>query len=227
MTVLINPYRFGVVAPYADAYLGELIINTTPTSSTYTFSNVSIGTADSRRQIILAFGTNAGTATLHSSVTANAGAITFSKLVQSLATANSNMLSLWQANVPTGTTLTAPILTVSASSARGTMHAWAHGRGAMTNTASNNAGSTGTMDVPANGLAIAHSSGTQSTASDCTWTAGITTEDYDALQGATYYNSGGRYVNDAVADTSKTFTGNWTAGMSNTRLVVASWGAQV
>lgn len=82
--------------------------------------------------------------------------------------------------------------------------------------------------MPANGLVIYHSTCTNSSACDAPWT-GVTglTEDYDSLQASTLYNSGGRYVNDSVADTAKTFAPAWTAAGGNVRLVAAAWGAQL
>jgi hypothetical protein len=208
---------------YTDAYLTPpaAIVSTT---TTYTFGNVTGIISDARTRIIIAASTNGGTAALHNSLTANTGAITFTKIAQSAGTANTNMLSLWEASVPSTTTLTAPVLTCSAAPARAVLRCWAHGRGASTDfigVATN----TGTIDVPASGLVIGAAHVTDAGSPTNTFT-GLDVEDYDALASGAMFLSGGRYANSGGAETNRTITATWTSA-SNQRLVAAAFGAHV
>lgn len=227
---------------YADAYLTAQVIASGPTDSgggvyQYTFSDVSIGAADTRRRIILAFRTNgpAGSASLHSTLTANAGAISFSQIAMTNGTAAINNASIYEAAVPTGTTLTAPILTVTGNAveestiARIVMHGWAHGRGAATASIANASDPcTGTINIPASGLVVAVATATDNNPISADWTSLAVTEHFDdlinsALRGATM-----SYL-ATVAETGTTIAPNFTggAGGGNERLVAAAFGMQL
>jgi hypothetical protein len=210
------------VADYTDAYLTPPAAIASVTT-TYTFANVTGIVSDTRTRIVIAASTNGGTAALHNSLTATGG-ITFSKIAQSAGVASTNMTSLWEASVPSTTTLTAPELICSAAPARAVLRCWAHGRGASTDfigVATN----TGTIDVPANGLVIGAAHVTDAGSPTNTFT-GLDVEDYDALASGAMFLSGGRYANAGGAETNRTITATWTSA-SNQRLVAAAFGDHV
>lgn len=222
-------------APFADTYItaangGEQAIVATQTS--YAFPNVTIGDADSRRQIVLLFSTQGGTACEHSSVSANAGGVTFALVARTHAggTASTNYSSIWIANVPAGSTLTAPTLVTSAAPLRASIFGWMHGRGSTatdTITEQGNLVSSGVIDHSANGFTIAHGThtGVGGVPSTFSW-IGVTAQ-YNGIGSGALKMSGGFHAG-ASAETNRTIsftTDEATPG--NQRLVAAAWGAKV
>lgn len=218
---------------------GEQTLVSTATS--YEFSTITIGTADTRRWVVFAIASNAGTACTHTALTANAGAVVFTKIEGtgvSPDTASTNFLSLWKANVQTGTTLTAPTLTTSAAPNRVTLVGWTHGRGDATDSLELGAGSgtglAGTIDVAASGILLAMA--TTTTIADFDWTmnsvtTGIT-EHIDGLTDSSLRRSAVTYANGTIADVAYPLAVAYSeAGVSKTvnnpRMVAAAFGAQV
>lgn len=220
-------------APFDDVYIsaangGDQALVSTTTS--YAFSTVTIGPADPRREVVFIFSTQGGTAAMHDAATANAGAVTFSKVAESNSAASTNMSSIWIANVPNGTTLTAPTLTCSAAPARCTLVGYMHGRGSSATDTINQAGnlvSSGNIDHPANGLTIAHGThtGVGGVPSDFTW-VGVTEQVPIFSSGALKVGGGWHNGASAEANRAVSFTTD-EASPGNQRLVAAAWGAQV
>lgn len=210
-------------------------------ATSYAFADLTIGAADTRRRVVLAIASNAGTLCTHTALTANAGAVVFSQIAATGTTADSastNHVSIWEANVTTGTTLTAPTLTTSAAPNRVTLVGWTHGRGAATDWIEMGAGSgTGlaaNIDVAASGIVLGMASTTTIAEFDWTMnsvTTGIT-EHIDGLTDSSLRRSAITYTNGTIADVAYPLAVAYVeAGVSKTvnnpRLVAAAFGAQV
>jgi len=220
-------------APYPDAYLpgSDQDINAAGTGAgpwTYTFATTGISNADPRRSVVIACCTNGGTTgAVHNSLTANAGAVVFTRIATYAA--GTNVISLWEAVVAAGTTLTAPILTIGTGNpARVSMRVHVHGRGTTVNTpiqtfvAAASASLGGTIDVPASGMVIAAFS-TSTSVAPVTWTGVV--EDYDENSSGSLNISGGTYINTGGAETSRSIIADPSIDAGNMRLLACAWGA--
>lgn len=216
--------------PFADAYLSTQ--NGTVSGNNINFTDLTIGAADTRRQVLILAGHNGGTVK-HTGFSGNAGATVFTELSGMGAapdTANANYISAWICNVQTGTTITAPQLQCDAAPTRGWMAAFVHGRGQtvtdVIETFSASANSLGgVIDVPANGAVFTHSQ-TSTGSNSCAWTG--VTENFDEIVSATTYKTGGFYTNTGGAETNRTITADWIVDPSaNIRLIALAFGAPV
>jgi hypothetical protein len=234
----LGRFNQAALTPLVDTYIisangGEQYNNTAGT--TFTFSNVTVGTADFRRRGLFAFQTNAGSAATHSSLAFNGGTIngTFLEGVgtNDAQTANTNFLSLWYVSIPDGTVLTSPVLTCSAAPSRCHMMGVTLGRGTMTGTPirkgqTSTSNLTGGIDVPQNGFVLAVSS-TANEAATCAWT-GVTQQGTMGSANSTTEMSLAWYQSVSGAEVGRTITADWSAEPSaNTRMIAVAFGAVV
>lgn len=214
--------------PLADTYLTGQYINAAPNGSNdYVFSDLAIGTPDSRRNVILIFVTNAGTTADHSSVSANAGAVTFTKLLEGQAGTGVNKVTMWGASVPAGTTLVAPTLRCSAAPGRCNMEGYTIGRSLTMLDSLVDATSplSGQIDQVNGGLILAVATATAANP-DCNavWTG--VTEDFDQHGTGGPFLTGGRYT--GAAEVNRTIDPGWNGTSFTQRfLLAAAFGAKL
>lgn len=187
--------------------------------ATQTYSTLSLGVAATNRKIIVGCGWQ-GTVTLSS---ATIGGVAATIVLQAASSSVSNV-ALIIADVPTGTTGDV-VLTLSGSTQRSVVGVYrvvdltsstAH---ATSNATSSTAGViTGSLNVPANGFAIAAAC----TADGSAWTWTAPTEDYDQFPESNHAIStaSASYVSAQTPLSVSTTCGTGTRSV----LVVASWG---
>jgi hypothetical protein len=125
------PVLFGAPpAPKYD-YFGQ-VMTIDASQTTYTFTGMPIGNVSTKRRVTCIVATQSSVANTHTSMTGNAGAVTFNKLQEApVASDTSQHLSLWEASaaVATGTTIDL-LFTPAAAPTRAKVACWAHRRGA-------------------------------------------------------------------------------------------------
>jgi hypothetical protein len=187
--------------------------------STYTFAGQSLGAEASDRKIVVAVGAARAAAFALNTVTV--GGVTAYKLVEREDNdgASEATASLWIADIPTGTTGDV-VVTFSAAAARcGVAIFRLTGSGPVSFTTladGTDADPTGTIDVPANGGAIAVSY--TNAATTTTWT-GLTERNDTTMEGA-FSSASDQF---AALQEALTVTSNWVAP-SNSVMAVASFG---
>jgi hypothetical protein len=232
----------GFITGLADTYItsgngGQQFL--TAATATYDFTTaIAVGSADSRRRLTLSFRSSGGTAQTHTAVTlyptaldrtngTNGTAMTLRGGTGTAAnTASTNFISLWDCDLPTGTSYYVR-LTCSAASARAVMYGITHSRpwsgNQMVQTGDGNQPAlAGVLDVPLSGLVWMHAGCTSGSA--ITTTLVGVTEQYDALVSGTVYDAIGFHQSVATPETDRAVSSTWTAG-SNHRLLVGAYGA--
>lgn len=192
-------------------------------ATNYSFSSVAIGTASSDRIVIVGVvlsSASAGAPRTTSSVTV--GGISATKIVERVNT-DRESVSIWAAQVPTGTTATIAVNT-SGSEGRAGVITWAMtGKSSVaafatafdSNTSSD---PNATIDIPANGAAVAVATVGQNTST--TWT-GLTERHDSSVESVSVQT--GASDNFASAQTALSVTANFATNGQNS-MVIASWG---
>jgi hypothetical protein len=173
--MIINPYVFGGAAPTpSNTYIGTTVDGSVLT--TFTFTGVSIGAADSTRRVVVACSNDQAAARTVSSATIAGGAATVHVTPSSLEAS-----AIFSRLVPTGTTATITV-TWSGICAGMLIHVWSQineTSATPTATANDVAYSAGvlsaTINIPANGCLYGASATNQG--ASYSWTN--TTERYD------------------------------------------------
>lgn len=210
------------------------------TTATFDFATaINVGAADSRRRISIIVTTNGGTAATHSSLklytstanrAADSGGTSLTQRASTGATADTastNYKSIWDADLATGTTYYARLVS-SAAANRAHMEVYIHsrpfsGNAVIEDGAGSNTTLSGSINIPSRGAVIGAASWT---ATDIIKTAtweGIT-EAWDAQASSALYTSGGLYQNTGGAETGRTIRITLTDTTSNIRLVAAAYG---
>lgn len=217
MTILIPQYRTSRRASASAASITFLQTASSTTNATsYTFSAQNFGTASSDRLIACAFSAKGGSSTALTSLTI--GGVTATLVASAAgATVDDNIVALYVAAVPTGTSGSV-VATLNGSSAfRAHIALWSiTGANATPHDTDSQNGFAVSVDTPANGVSIVAYVSQSTTAK--TWTGG--TERYDDTTEAVIKSSG-TSDNHASAATLNVSTGN--VG-SFQRIVGATWG---
>ena len=219
-----QPLLLAASSPITITYIGNTSDGTNQT--TYTFTGVSIGTASSDRVVIVApFGRANTTSSMSiSSITVGGNTPTTNVAQTSGGGSTSSAQGIYSINVPSGTTATIAV-TFSTGALRANIAVWTmtgtNGLTTASATANSITGSptvSTTINVPANGGAVASASGGGSTT---TWTG--LTEDFDTLvEAANTYT--GSHNNFLASQTGLSVSANFSGGTTDPLLVVASWG---
>lgn len=149
-------------------------------SNTYTFSAVSLGTANQDRQIIVVVGSRIATSANVDSMTI--GGVAATLILQQQSTTPSNTVAIFIAAVPTGATGDV-VVNLSATVLRCGIAVFSKiggGTAASSSGGSVAANPTATLTIPANGIAVAGGI----TAANSTWTPTNLTEDIEINLGA-------------------------------------------
>ncbi len=196
---------------------------------TYAFGGLAIGPADARRRVVVAtISQGIDTSHNHTSLSGNAGAVTFAKIGSTVPSTSDNSVhvSLWEALVTSGTTIDLSF-TAAAQCIRASVHWWMHGRGAaVASDGDSTSAYSVSLTIPPNGLAIAASAVPNATAGVPTW-GGLPTIDNTAYHSAALNVSAGRRHNTSGAEeTAQAITVAWSVA-GPARLVGAAFGATV
>lgn len=209
---------------YADAYVGSGFKNTA--GSEHTWTNQSIGTANTSRVLLICLETQGGTAAQHAELTVKVGTTTRQarKIQQATTSASTLQMSVWIVIAPTG--IVGDIYAryssdaeIATSVARATIHVYAHARTA-TETSSSRSSSAGpyasALVIPTGGAGFLFSQSSSASAISCTWTNA--TENYDHNLG-----TGNMYSSGAIRGTagSTTITSSWSGGTPQRFIYVA------
>lgn len=216
--ILIPQYRTARRASAVAAASVTFLQTAADTASaiTYTFSSQNFGTASGDRLLVCAFSAKGGTSTALTSLTI--GGVTASLVASAAgATVDDNIVALYVAAVPTGTSGSVVATLNGTNAARAHIALWAiTGANATPHDTDSKNGFSVSVDTPANGASIV-AYVTQSTTAK-TWTGG--TERYDDTT-ESVITSSGTSDNHAGAATLNVSTGNVGAFQ---RIVGATWG---
>jgi len=185
---------------------------TSTSASTHTFTDVDFGTAADNRRILISISSNSGTATF----TGTIGGVAFTT-VASLLVSGGQAVGLMMANVPTGTSGTVYISHGTGSVAVGVWSLYDAAPkvyDSATDDSDNEANTSGTLDVPENGLAFGVASTGSGANNTFAWSGA--TEDFDSATGQNYMNGSGASVEVPAGDASLTLTATRTGGSGNT-----------
>lgn len=151
-------------------------------------------------------------------------------------TAATNYLAAFRGSVPTNMTTAFVRVTLGVSSDRVTVFGYTHGRGDPTasfvvGTSSTGAAISSTLDVSGGGEVICGASATGAGGGIFATFTGATIEDHDdgSAEVSAMNIAAGRYINDSVADTAKTFGNQWfdtvpAAAGGNGRFIAVAFG---
>jgi hypothetical protein len=223
VTLLLKGAGRGSPSGLFDVFRGTDAINAAQT--TYNFTNKAIGDADARRRVVAAIMTRGGANHTHATatLTTSAGAIVFTQIVNAAITDATPHVSLWEAAVPTGTTM-AFAFTIAAAPAHCTLHWLTHFRTVASASAADVASPFDpTIAVPDNGLVLGSFTNTNASAITFTWGGGLVQQ--ANTQGNSYVRASAMYGHSG-AGANIQFSAVPSAGTEG-RFVVAAFGAQV
>jgi len=210
--VLSNAQWFTAPSTPATLVFNEVLTSTS--ASTHTFTGVDFGTAAADRRILIGISVNSSQDPTSFSGTIGGVAVF---LVAGLQVTGGQAAALMMANVPTGTSGTVYISHNTGSVAVGVWSLYDAAPGvydSATDDSDNEANTSGTLDVPASGIAFGIASTGSGATNTFAWTGA--TENYDSATGQNYINGSGASVEVPAGDSSLTLTAARTGGSGDT-----------